>query len=592
MSGGFGRLRPDVAAEYESSVDAADEPGIEIVSVDQEETATTDDRAVTLAAQDVNDNLDDENPFAAFERDSSDSPPAGARSQRPRSSVTYDDPEVARLNDLLIGSSGGVPVIENTVPVTNPVSLSIDLGEESRPTAAVAGLGSTTPWNPGGGSSAPSGVVQGSTVPGPGAGHTGVSAVTVVYPRADGEPANASGIPPSFSSAQAFPSADAPFDFSSAETEGTPFIGQPSRTTVPELEYNPWDGRPLADRLDEATPAAAENVNTSNLDDTATEESESRLSRLLSLPVAQTREVSSDPNTDPGSPFDVGTDEAATSLADRSKLLRDGISRLGARIGLGNRAQEPRLNVTQQTDPASAAIEAMIALLENELSGFALEDLQADELRADYIRKHVHLRLMYLMADQHERTLDAIPGLKPSEQEFWQQLFWSLSQYFDGTDSDDRPIRIARTVDRLRAAIDSLQEDARLEVRNLNFCRNIPGFGNYERFERNEFTPGQPSLVYVEIRNFRSQPTVEGHYRTVLKSRIEIIRADSPDKVEFSRRFAGTEDLCQSQRHDYFHSYELTMPQRLQPGAHTLRLTVEDVLTGRRSVGTINFTVR
>ena len=39
--------------------------------------------------------------------------------------------------------------------------------------------------------------------------------------------------------------------------------------------------------------------------------------------------------------------------------------------------------------------------------------------------------MLYLMSGQQERALQAIPGLDPADQEFWQQTFWGLTNYFD-----------------------------------------------------------------------------------------------------------------------------------------------------------------
>ena len=61
------------------------------------------------------------------------------------------------------------------------------------------------------------------------------------------------------------------------------------------------------------------------------------------------------------------------------------------------------------------------------------------------------------------------------------------------------------------------------------------------------------------------------------------------DKIEFP----PDEDLCSSPRRDYFHSYEIRIPQRITSlGPHVLKLTVEDQLSRKTATYSLNFTVK
>ena len=213
-----------------------------------------------------------------------------------------------------------------------------------------------------------------------------------------------------------------------------------------------------------------------------------------------------------------------------------------------------------------------------------------DPERKRYIEQHVFLRMLYLMAGQEERALEPIPGLNTADQEFWQQVFWGVSYYFSFESIPDASARATQTIAQLRLAIQKLQEEAQLELRNVVFSRNIASFGNYAQFERDEFSPGQPVLLYAEVSNFKSEPTADGQYRTILKSTIQIL---TPDGRERDRMvFPATEDLCRNYRWDYFHSYEFTIPQNISLGPHVLKLTVEDQLKQKVATYTRNFTVR
>src|SRR5262249_23946548 len=145
--------------------------------------------------------------------------------------------------------------------------------------------------------------------------------------------------------------------------------------------------------------------------------------------------------------------------------------------------------------------------------------------RHAYIESQVYLRMLYIMAGQQERALQAIPGIAPADQEFWQQTFWGLTNYFDVTSMPSSAESAAQTVSQLTSAVLRLQEKANLELRNVTFCRKTGGFGDYEKYPRDEFSPGQDVLVYAEVENVHSEPVADGNFRTNLKSTIEIHRA-------------------------------------------------------------------
>jgi hypothetical protein len=214
---------------------------------------------------------------------------------------------------------------------------------------------------------------------------------------------------------------------------------------------------------------------------------------------------------------------------------------------------------------------------------------KTDVRKRNYIEKHVYLRMLFLMAGQQVRD-GPIPAIDPAEQEFWQQIFWGVSSYFDAEAIPDPQDRATQTTLQLRGALQRLQDRARLELRNVNFCHKISSFGNYERFQRDEFSPGQPVLIYAEVSNFKSEQSADGPFRTVLKSTIEIFNSKG-DLIQ-SMPFPPTEDLCQNQRRDYFHSYEFTVPPRIAIGPHVMKLTVEDQISQKLATYTLNFTVK
>lgn len=251
----------------------------------------------------------------------------------------------------------------------------------------------------------------------------------------------------------------------------------------------------------------------------------------------------------------------------------------------------PGMNPTERINNSSIdQLNQLISVAEAELS--LLQTGTTPEEKQHFIERHVYLRMLYLMSGQHERALEAIPGIEPADQEFWQQTFWAVANYFDSEAIPDPADRATQTVAQLRQATARLQEKANLKLKNVAFCHKINSFGSYERFERDEYTPGRPVLVYSEIENFTSELTADGMYRTLLKSKVQIFKAGTNGDLVAEIPFDTTEDLCRNVRKDYFHSYKFEIPRNISLGPHIMKLTVEDEISQKVATYTQNFTVR
>lgn len=248
------------------------------------------------------------------------------------------------------------------------------------------------------------------------------------------------------------------------------------------------------------------------------------------------------------------------------------------------------LRPTELEEPATwnQQLASLISLIEADVA--QLKPGTSEEAQTDYIKRHVYLRMLYLMAEHPERALTAIPGIDSADQEFWQQTLWGMTNYFDVEHLPLAKDRAGQAVAQLAAATQRLRERSNLEIHNLAFCSEITHFGNFLRFPRDEFHPGERVLLYAEIENFKSELTIDGAYRTLIRSSMEIL---SPaGDVRWQEEFQAEEDLCTSYRRDYFHNYTLTVPDRLPLGPHTLKLTVFDELSGKMVSQSVNFVVR
>lgn len=276
-------------------------------------------------------------------------------------------------------------------------------------------------------------------------------------------------------------------------------------------------------------------------------------------------------NASPGSP------KASVAVGvPRETTLGPGIATIGA--------------VADGPPLSGELLETLIAANEAEVA--QLTPGGDDVGKRTYIEKHVYLRMLYLIAGQQERALQAIPGIDVADQEFWQQTFWGLTNYFDATSIPLPADRAAQTVSQMTKAVLRLQEKANLELRNVNFCHKIASFGNYEKYPRDEFSPGQEVLLYAEVANIHSEPASDGRFRTSLKSTLEIYRHGAAGEPIEQIELPETVDLCRTHRRDYFHSYQFTIPAKLSLGPHVLKLMVEDQLSHRTTTYSLNFMVK
>lgn len=147
------------------------------------------------------------------------------------------------------------------------------------------------------------------------------------------------------------------------------------------------------------------------------------------------------------------------------------------------------------------------------------------------------------------------------------------------------------TVQHLTALQELVADRADPIVETIALCRRVVTFGVYDEMSDNEFVTGNPipTIVYSEIRNFQSEATTDGMYRTVFATRIDILTADG--QPVWHREEPEIIDRCRRRRQDFFIAQRITIPSTLTPGNYVLKLMVEDKLSSRVSEATRAFAV-
>ena len=245
---------------------------------------------------------------------------------------------------------------------------------------------------------------------------------------------------------------------------------------------------------------------------------------------------------------------------------------------------EPRDKTARTTGPPGVnwrgSLYEAIERLESELASEPAGD--------DPIMDQVRLRLLHLAAGNREKALEPIPSLSTEADAFLTETLFGLDIWLDERRIAEEDRRAAAALPHFADAIGHLGEVASLVVRNLQLCTAVHSFGVVEPFKSGQFRPGQEVLVYAEVENFHSREVDKG-FQTVLEGSILVFdsRGHRVGEIELPKK----EDVCSRRRRDFFLVYQVQLPQRLYPGSHSLKLTVEDA--GCRKVGqaTLKFAV-
>ena len=202
-----------------------------------------------------------------------------------------------------------------------------------------------------------------------------------------------------------------------------------------------------------------------------------------------------------------------------------------------------------------------------------------DEADHDDFQAQWRLRLAQLALGRDEEARFVPPELTGTERNLLQGLVdVSLAASRVARDPVHAAEDALARLDELRATLVELADPL---ITTVAFCRRVLTFGVYEEMESTDFAAGQTihTIVYCEIRNFTSELTEEGVYRTLLGTRLEAWTADGRSVWEHEE--PEIEDLCRRRRTDFFLAQRIALPPTLPPGDYILKVLVEDHLGGK-----------
>jgi hypothetical protein len=280
-----------------------------------------------------------------------------------------------------------------------------------------------------------------------------------------------------------------------------------------------------------------------------------------------------------------GQEQGATAEAQQADAASSQAPATGGPAETGN-AESARHNTKAR--PVSHAPEAWRQALDRAIERLEEETSQEPQT-LDEAEDHIRLRLLYLLAGRREEALRPVPGIPPAHQEFWLKELYGLETCLDSRKIPNAARRAREALRHLQEASTYLGEAATLTVRNLALCTAVKSYGVIVKFPTNEFAPLDELLLYAEVEHFKSEATGEG-YRTSFRARYEIFDAAGQRVTEHD--LPDIQETCQNRRRDYFMSFHIQLPERIYPGRHTLRLTIEDVPGQKIGMDSVEFVIK
>lgn len=199
------------------------------------------------------------------------------------------------------------------------------------------------------------------------------------------------------------------------------------------------------------------------------------------------------------------------------------------------------------------------------------------------------LRLTLLAMDRRDQARDLPQTLAAEEKELLSELVESAIVIRELVRNSAANAEDA--VERLEALLRALATRSDPVVSGLAFCSKVTTFGVYDEMKEADFVAGRSiaTILYSELRNFRSQLNAAGLYETKLKTRVEVF--SSAGESIWSREEPEILDTCRNRRRDFFIAQRLNLPPTLPAGDYVLKAFVEDVNAGRATEATKRFSI-
>lgn len=201
--------------------------------------------------------------------------------------------------------------------------------------------------------------------------------------------------------------------------------------------------------------------------------------------------------------------------------------------------------------------------------------MRVNETAEPQLSDLLRLRTLLVMSGRPDEAVSEIKGWSAAERDFLNHQMLAMWQLLDEAGHPVRRRRWNAALDAQREATKSLAAaTGTLDVRALQFCKEVVGFGQTVPFDTAQFTAGQQVILYSEINNFHAEHLSDG-YETHLRGSYQVV--DSTGQVIAEQILEDDRQTNSNYRQDYCLSYVLYLPKRLAAGNYRFELTIEDV---------------
>lgn len=202
----------------------------------------------------------------------------------------------------------------------------------------------------------------------------------------------------------------------------------------------------------------------------------------------------------------------------------------------------------------------------------------------------IYLRLLRLLAGDTDQAVGTIESLPKDRQAFWREQLFALSQIVQAPTDEQEALLVnhsrqaTKALAHMHNAIQALQNEATLQLRQVQFCQEIRSFGDYDRAKSTLVAAGDPMLIYCEVVNYRSERISDGNGESFQTNMVpSYLIFDDRQRVVSQKEFAVVRDQCRSRRQDFYLVLQLEVPN-LPRGKYHVQVSVEDLEGGKIAV--------
>ncbi len=206
--------------------------------------------------------------------------------------------------------------------------------------------------------------------------------------------------------------------------------------------------------------------------------------------------------------------------------------------------------------------------------------VQATDGKRDHVALLRALELM--ITDRPREAIKYLQIYDKDTQEIFLRLLPPLTLFVKKSLDEMSPQEIAIIDQQLQGFLQKIRPRSELQIARMCYCKRIRAFGAYDALPNNhtfltgvENRPGELVQLYVELKNFVSEPTKDDDYVTKLSCTIEL--HDNNNRKVWSHSFDRQETTHRraTRLTDFYSNYSFYVPN-LPAGTYQLTVQIVD----------------